>query len=52
MTAKEQTVLLSLDVALTLIDDLLDVVFKRALNPAIRWIRADLGMPPGWRLSE
>ncbi len=52
MTAKEEIVLLSLDVALTLMGDLLDVVAKRALNPAVRWMRADLGTPPGWRLSQ
>lgn len=52
MTAKEEMVLLSLDVALTLIGDLLDVVAERARNPPIRWMRADLGMPPGWRLSN
>ncbi|MCJ1707107.1 hypothetical protein [Microbacterium sp. VKM Ac-2923] len=52
MTAKEEMVLLSLDVALTLIGNLLDVSAARALNPSIRWPRADLGLPPGWRVKE
>lgn len=52
MTAKEEMVLLSLDMALALVGDLLDVVAVRSLNPAIRWTRTDLGVPPGWRMRQ
>ncbi|MCK3769400.1 hypothetical protein MZK47_06945 [Microbacterium aerolatum] len=50
MTAKEDMVLLGLDVALTVVGDLLDTAATRASNPAVRWRRDDLGLPPGWRL--
>ena len=50
MTAKEEMILLSLDVALTLAGDLLDVAARRAGNPSVQWQRHDLGLPPGWRL--
>ncbi len=49
MTAKEDMVLLALDVALTLVGDLLDTAAVRANNPAVRWRRDDIGLPPGWR---
>lgn len=49
MTAKEDMVLLALDVALTLTGDLLDTAAKRADSPALRWRRDDVGLPPGWR---
>lgn len=50
MTAKEDMVLLALDVALTLVGDLLDTAAARANNPAVRWRRDDAGLPPGWRM--
>jgi len=52
MTTEEEIVLLSLDVGLSLMGDLLDTTALRSLNPAIRWTRADLGMPPGWRFGR
>lgn len=50
MTAKEEMVSLALDVAVTLVGDLLDAVATRGGNPEVRWRRDDVGMPPGWRL--
>lgn len=50
MTAKEDVTLLALDIALTLVGDLLDTAATRALNPAVRWRRDDMGVPPGWRM--
>ncbi len=50
MTAKEDVALLALDVALTLVGDLLDIAAARARNPDVRWSRDGVGLPPGWRL--
>lgn len=46
MTAKEDMVILVLDVALTLTGDLLDTAAERADNPAPRWRRDDVGLQP------
>lgn len=48
MTAKEEMILLSLDVSLSLLGELLDAVAELATNPSIRWKRDDIGVPPGW----